>query len=99
MNKSEFKHLLLTTHARLLELTNTKGEEYARSDDQLANFKRAAEEAGIRPDQAWLVFFNKHIDSIKHYIRGGTVTEDINSRIDDALLYLILYKAIVNERA
>lgn len=99
MTKDEFQVLQRATFGRIEELTATKGEEYSRDADQLANFKRAAIEAGITPQQAWLVFFNKHIDSIKTYIRGGTITEGVDSRIDDAILYLILLKALVKEES
>lgn len=99
MTKTEFQTLQRATFARIEELTATKGEEYSRDADQLANFKRAGAEAGIQSEQAWLVFFNKHIDSIKTWIRGGTITEGIEGRIDDAILYLILLKAITRENA
>ena len=97
MSKTEFQELLAQVCAHMHDLTATKGEEYSRDEDQLANFKRAAVEAGITPQQAWLVFFNKHLDSIKTWVRGGTLSESIESRIDDALLYLILLRAIVKD--
>lgn len=104
MNKAEFKELLDEQHRILCLLTSTKGEEYARSDDQLANFKRSAEEAGITPEQVWLVFYNKHADAIKSFIakpptKWGAVgpSEPIEGRIDDAILYLILLKGLIRE--
>lgn len=94
MDKQRFAALLEETYETLARLTATKGEEYSRDADQLANFRRAAAEAGISAEQAWLVFFNKHIDSIKTWIRGGKITEGIEGRIDDAILYLCLLKAL-----
>ncbi len=100
MNKEDFKKVIEETFEQIRTLTATKGEEYARSSDQLANFRRSAEEAGIEPEQVWIVFFNKHIDAIKTFAKGQarhTPSEPIEGRIDDAILYLILYKAMVRE--
>lgn len=100
MDKNRFISLIEETMANVMQLTATKGEEYSRDDDQLANFKRAAKEAMISPNQAWVVFFNKHIDSIKTHAANPLVqmSEPINGRIDDAILYLLLYKAIVEDQ-
>ena len=98
MTKQDFDKLLDAVHLRLRYLTATKGEEYSRSDDQLANFRRGAADAGISPLQVWLVLFNKHVDAIKSYIKDGRVrSESIDDRINDAILYLCLFKAMVQE--
>jgi hypothetical protein len=100
MTKAEFRDLLVSTFAAMDKLTATKGEEYAGSDDQLANFHRSGAEAGTRPEQAWLIFFNKHMDAIKHYVRHDrALSEPIEGRIDDAILYLILLKAMVRDNS
>ena len=99
MKKQEFQDLLASTFDTMHQLTATKGEEYARDTDQLANFKRGAADAGTSPLVVWVIFFNKHIDAIKSYVREGkTFSEHICGRIDDAILYLILLKAIVIEQ-
>jgi hypothetical protein len=101
MKKKRFQSMLHEVFNRMAQLTASKGEEYARSeDDQLANFKRSGAEAGISPEQTWVVFFNKHIDSIKHHIKTPKVelAEPIIGRIDDAILYLILLRAMIVER-
>lgn len=105
MKKEDFRLMLSETYDRLVDLTLSKGEEYARSDDQLANFKRSAAEAGITPEQVWLVFFNKHVDAIKHNLAkprikwsdGSGGSEPLEGRIDDAILYLILLKGLIRE--
>lgn len=105
MRKDKFLSVIRTTFVEMEALTATKGEEYAASDDQLANFKRSAEQAGITPEQVWLIFFNKHADAIRSYVKMARGTreyvpsEPIEGRIDDAILYLILLKALVQERA
>lgn len=111
MNKQTFQKVLAEVCERMNVLTATKGEEYAgRGDDkdQLANFKLGAHETGVEATTVWLVFFNKHMSSIKDYVKrvqaGGTHTEvnksaseHINGRIDDAILYLVLLRALVQE--
>jgi len=89
----------------MLSLTRSKGAEYARSNtDQLANFKRQGEELGSTPEQILMVYLNKHVDSIKTYVkRLGTgqpvvLSEPIEGRIDDAILYLVLFKGLTRDR-
>lgn len=98
MNKHQFISLLENTYKGLLELTATKGEEYSRDVDQLANFKRQSIELGITPEQVLQVYLNKHLDSIKSYIKTKKVlSEPIEGRIDDAILYLILLKGLLED--
>ena len=98
MKKSDFQILLRNQFEEISALTATKGNEYAQSDDQLANFRRQSADLGISPETVLMVFMNKHLDSIKGYIRGDTtLSESIESRIDDSILYLILLKAMVTE--
>lgn len=100
MTKNEFLQLIENQYHHLVDLTRTKGEEYSRSDDQLANFKRNAADLNLTPEQIWAVYFNKHIDSIKSYIANPSkpLSEPIEGRINDAILYLLLFKAIVIEK-
>lgn len=113
MRKDRFQSLLKTTYDRMVELTATKGEEYANNtpigegitslqfnaEDQHANFKRLAEELGMTPEQVLSVYLTKHLDAIKSYLKHGRVfSEPIEGRIDDAILYLILLKGLTIER-
>jgi hypothetical protein len=99
LKKERFQRLLKDQLATLQALSTTKGEEYARAaDDQLANFKRQAEELGVSQDKILAVFLNKHLDAIKYYIKTGeTLSEPIEGRIDDAVLYLVMLKAMIVE--
>jgi hypothetical protein len=104
MNQEDFLAVLDGTLSGLRSLTLSKGKEYANSDDQLANFRRLGKQLGLPPEAVTLVFLTKHLDSIGSYARSlqgkGTYTssEPIEGRIDDAILYLVLLKAIVTER-
>lgn len=105
MLKARFRALIVQQCEKLQALTATKGEEYVRSDDdQLANFKRQAAELATTPEKILAVYLNKHLDSIKTYIKAKvpgqplTLSEPIEGRIDDAILYLLLLKAMIVEQ-
>ena len=98
MNTTEFLDLLDETADHLHNLTHSKGREYAGSDDQLANFKRLGQALGLPPEAVLLVYLTKHLDSIQTYVRElpePAPSEPITGRIDDAILYLILLKALI----
>lgn len=106
MNKLGFRHLLSSTYETLKNLTTTKGEEYSNSDDQHANFKRLGLTLGLEPEQVLLVYLTKHMDSIHYYVKEESefpgitkLSEPIEGRIDDAILYLCLLKGLIQERA
>ena len=103
MNGSEFKELLVSTHERLLSLTDSKGIEYAHDADQLANFKRLGSQLQLHPTAILLVYLQKHLDAITAFVAATTKgqrpieSEPIEGRIDDAILYLILLKALIHD--
>lgn len=98
MTKEEFMVVLEQTFERLKTLTLSKGIEYANSTDQLDNFHRQARELDVPKEVVLMVYLNKHIDAIKHYARVGRVlSEPIDGRIYDAILYLILLLAMAED--
>ena len=98
MKRADFLDLLDETFERLVTLTQTKGHEYANSHDQLANFLRLGQALGMPPEAVLLVYLTKHLDSIHNYVRElpePAPSEAITGRIDDAILYLVLLKALI----
>lgn len=92
------------THNTMVELTNTKGSEYTNSDiDRLSNFKRIAVDLDLTSQEVLLVYLMKHMASIKTFVRDRSkgqnraLSEPINGRIDDAILYLILLKCLIED--
>ena len=86
-------------------LTETKGEEYKRSDDnQFANFERGAKDFGVTREVVLSIYLSKHYDAIKTYIKDGMAgtrrhySEPITGRIDDAILYLLLLRGMLDQR-
>ena len=54
---------------------------------------------GLDPAQVAFVYLMKHIDALSSHLRDQDkeLSEPISGRIDDAILYLILIKAQLDE--
>lgn len=105
MKNEDFLVTLTDLHSRLLELSASKGEEYKGADDnQFGNFERSAVDSGVTREQVFLVFFNKHMDAIKTWVRDEAAgktrqrSESIIGRFDDAILFLALARAMAIEQ-
>jgi hypothetical protein len=101
MNNTEFQKVIAQTFESMQKLTATKGEEYAEGktgSNQLQNFDRQAAELSIPPEKVLLVLLGKHMVSIQGWANGRKMSEPIEGRIDDAILYLLLLKGMVTRR-
>lgn len=99
-----YRALEEATFQEIRKLAELKGGEYSGDMDRLANFRRNALDAGLLPEQIWRVYTAKHWDAIGQYVRdlsNGTSRkrlESITGRCDDLIVYLILFKAMIEER-
>jgi hypothetical protein len=88
---------------RLQELSGTKGREYAGEEELLLNMKEQAIECGVRPETVLHIFMTKHLRAISTYVRDTqagnkrALSEPIEGRIEDAILYLALLRVMVRE--
>lgn len=108
MNKifshAEWLKLVDQTHDMVMKLSTLKGGEYAGDNDRLLNFRRNAEALGLANEQVWAVYAAKHWDAIMQYVKDigtgkqRTRMESIEGRADDLIVYLMLFKAMVQER-
>lgn len=105
MNNSQFQDLINGQFHELMRISATKGLEYARdATDRLANFKRLAKELSLEPEQVLWVYWTKHKDAIIWFINNLNsksnvpLSEPIEGRIDDAILYLLLLKGLLKDR-
>lgn len=108
MKHSEFmRDVLDATLLKIRELSLTKGEEYVGKEidgNEHANFDRQALEWEVQPEKVLMIFYTKHIDAIKTWVRElgardrRKLSEPIEGRIDDAILYLLLLKGMVIRR-
>lgn len=104
MNREQFRRSIDELHERLVNLTVTKGEEYKRAEDnQFANFERGAATLGMTREQVLWVYLSKHMDSIATYIKDHAqgvdrvYAEPITGRVDDAILYLLLFRGMTQD--
>jgi hypothetical protein len=98
-----YEHLVDETVKKIQELSKLKGGEYAGDGDRLANFRRNAGNLELSMEQVWAVYAAKHWDAINQYVKDmakGVARqrmESISGRADDLIVYLILFKAMVEE--
>lgn len=104
MTPESFDLLVQDTLHEIFKLSKSKGREYTQgSNDRLSNFKKLADEYGVHPLVVWGVYWGKHVDAIKTYVRdssepvGREYSESIESRFHDMILYGFLGLALVRE--
>ena len=100
MTTPELNQLLEENWAKILELTRSKGADYASDVDRLSNFKLNAERMGLTEYQIWGVYANKHWDAINAFIRndGQLESEPIESRVHDIIVYSFLLLGLIEDR-
>ena len=98
MTNDQLNTIIHKTFESIAHLRATKGKDYARDTDTLANFKRHAAALDLTPEQVWAVYAGKHWDAIMTYCKRGQVeSEPIEGRVDDMLTYLLLLKGLIAE--
>lgn len=103
-SKREMSDLVNSTITTIHKLRDLKGREYAGDTDALANFRRNGLALGMSMESVWAVYAAKHWDAIQQYIKDAnagifrTRLEPISGRADDLIVYLILFKAILQEQ-
>ena len=84
-----------------VQQTRDEGQkEYAHTDNNVfANFDRVGSLLSISSEKTLMVYLLKHIDGITAYISGHkSQREDVRGRIKDAIVYLMLLWAMIEER-
>jgi hypothetical protein len=99
MKRADFATLMEENFSTITEINITKGHDYAGDEDALANFKTAAAQLNLTPEQVWSVYAHKHWSAIMTYTSEGAVqSEPIEGRIHDVILYCFLLLGLVKER-
>jgi len=83
--------------ARVIDLEKLKAKDYATSADRLATIRGIARELDLSMMTVWAVLAGKHWRAIVAHTQGAQQNEPVASRVDDLLVYLLLYKAILQE--
>lgn len=100
----EWEALLASTFLEITNLAKLKGGEYSGDVDRLMNFRRNGTALGLPMETVWAVYAAKHWDAIMQFVKDqqiGTTRqrlEGIEGRVDDLLVYLLLFKAMLQER-
>jgi hypothetical protein len=96
--------IIKETFDNILHLRRIKEAEYSEEGDALSNFRRNGEGMGMPMEVVWRVYAGKHWDALSQHVRdvgNGTrrvLSEPIEERIDDLIVYLCLFKAMLRER-
>lgn len=104
-DRDRYDELVSKTVDMIIKLGKQKGGEYAGDTDRLADFRRNGKALELPMETIWRVYAGKHWDAITQYIvdtqQGKTRPrmESIAGRVDDLIVYLILFKAMVDERS
>lgn len=100
-----YNELVNLTFKVITELAEKKGGEYAGDSDRLANFRRNGQRLDLPMETVWAVYAAKHWDAIMQYIQDERLGKDrvrmesIVGRVDDLIVYLLLFKAMLDEGA
>ncbi|MGD9712732.1 MAG: hypothetical protein AB7V46_11765 [Thermomicrobiales bacterium] len=84
-----------------IEIIRKKNADYSQGEqkkDRIAGFRAVARDLELPMRKVWGVFFSKHIQAIKKFLKDGFVeSEPIDQRINDAINYLVLLGPIIDE--
>jgi len=103
-NTERYRQIVEETLGRVRELARVKGAEYAAEGDRLDNFRRNGAANGVSMETCWSVYAGKHWDAIQTFIRDLQMgierprSEPMSSRADDLIVYLTLFKLMLEER-
>lgn len=101
MKADEFSELRKDLIKKCITLTDTKGKDYTKGDeDVLKAFKEGGAFFDVTPEKYLGFALKKHIDAIYTYIKtnGELQSEPIESRITDAINYLIFLQSLNKEK-
>ena len=99
MTKSHMHKFMDHIWQKITRMRDAGQKEYAHDEKNVfANFERAANLLGVNREKILLTYLLKHIDGIAAYANGHkSQREDITGRITDAIVYLCLLWAMVDE--
>ena len=103
--QGELNVIIEDTISAIKLLDKTKGGEYASQQDRLQNFRDNAASLDIDMQLVWRIFAGKHWDAITNFVKDTISkterprSEPIEGRVDDLIVYLILFKAILKDAA
>jgi hypothetical protein len=89
---------------KVTQMLAAKGPEYQHGENVFSNFETNANDLGLSRYQIWSVYFSKHVKSIINAIKNNPdnpgkakLSEEYQGRIVDAIAYLHLLNAMIEE--
>jgi hypothetical protein len=103
MTGADFDTLVTQRMAHCLQILTGKEQEYARGDDRLHNFKRAAAFDNDTPERALWGMWKKHIVSVADMIddieHGKLPSQErVDEKLTDMINYTLLLEGLLLER-
>ena len=98
MNKGHFDRFFEHMIQEVKETRDCGQKEYAKDGNVFEDFSQTAKLTGSSQAAVLYTFLNKHMRGIASWIRGHkSQREDVTGRIKDAIVYLYLLWAMVEE--
>ena len=98
MNAKQFNEFFGYIVSEVKSTRDAGQDEYASPSDVFDDFVKTAELTGTTPGMVLYTFLNKHMRGIGAFIRGrDSQREHVSGRIKDAIVYLMLLWAMVEE--
>ena len=99
MNRKKMETLINQVFKKIQTVRAAGQKEYAQNlNNAFANFERVAKKIDSSREKVLLVYLLKHIDGITSFVNGHkSQREDVRGRITDAIVYLCLLWAMVDE--
>jgi hypothetical protein len=99
MNKKHYDEFAQYMISEVQKIRDAGQKEYAEEGNVFADFESTSKLAGIEPELVIYTFLNKHIRGIGSYLKNGSQQRDsLDGRIKDAIVYLQLLWAYVDEK-
>lgn len=100
MTRAEMSLVFEKVWSEIGVLREAGQKEYAhREENAFANFERVGESLGMSRERVLMVYLLKHLDGISAYTQGHrSQREDVRGRINDAIVYLLLLRGMVDEK-
>ena len=99
MTQKQMESLIKNIFEEVQDMRDAGQKEYAQTEDNVfSNFERVSKSLNLSRDEVLMVYLLKHVDGICSYIKGHkSQREDITGRLTDAIVYLTLLWAMIEE--
>ncbi len=99
MNKKKLAEVMDKVVKEISFLREAGQKEYAHTDDNaFANFERVSQYLNIPREKVLWTYLQKHLDGITSYLNGHcSQREPVTGRINDAIVYLIILRGMIEE--